>query len=140
MKGFEADSQGANVKNHVCAWHYWIKESVSGIPHPALRRYFCLNTLIFIMPVESKQSVLSTLSSIIWSLTTLLMTNIIWNQLKFLTNIFLYINKVYVMINLNLHRIQRNIIKLNDVLPLLNSILKFNFFKDMCYLILNHFN
>ena len=33
------------------------------------------------------------------------------------------------MINLNLHRIERNIVMLNDVLPLLNSILKYNFFR-----------
>ena len=131
MKGFEVDSQGANVKNNVCAWHYWIKESVSGRRHPALRRYFCLNTLIFIIPVESKQSVLSTLSSIIWSLMPSVITKLLWNQVKFLTNILLYINKVYVMINFNLHRILRNIIILNDVLPLLTSIIKYKFFQKI---------
>ena len=81
------------------------------------------------MAIESKQSVLSTLSVIIWSLMSLAMTKLLLNQVQFLKTIFLFINKWYVMINLNLHRIERNIVMLNDVLPLLNSILKYNFFR-----------
>jgi hypothetical protein len=26
INGFEVDSQGANVKNHIYGWDYWIKE------------------------------------------------------------------------------------------------------------------